>query len=60
MPIVIDDEACIACEACVEACPEVFKMSDDGELAEVIDPDSQLECVEEAIDQCPGEAITQE
>ncbi|GAU08347.1 ferredoxin [Desulfoplanes formicivorans] len=60
MAIVIDVEECLGCETCVELCPEVFKMDDAGEKATVIDPDSTLECVEEAIDSCPVEAISKE
>jgi ferredoxin len=60
MAIVIDVDECLGCETCVELCPEVFKMDDAGEKAVVIDPDSTLECVEEAIDSCPVEAISKE
>ncbi len=58
MPIMIDEEACMGCESCVEICPEVFAMNDDGDKAVVLDPDSKAECVEEAMESCPGEAIT--
>ncbi len=58
MAISIDDDACMGCESCVELCPDVFKMNDAGDKATVIDPDSTLECVEEAIGACPGEAIS--
>ena len=58
MAIEIDQEECMGCEACVETCPDVFKMNDDGDKATVIDPDSTADCVQEAIDQCPAEAIS--
>ena len=51
---------CIACELCVETCPEVFEMGDD-DLAHVIDesPDASLaDQVREAADACPTGAIT--
>lgn len=57
MPIVIDEEACMGCETCVEMCPDVFEMTEDGEKAIVIDEDSKADCVEESIDACPAEAI---
>ncbi|MFA6810318.1 MAG: ferredoxin [Desulfoplanes sp.] len=60
MAIVINHDECLGCETCVELCPAVFKMDDDGEKAVVIDPSSTLECVEEAIDSCPVEAISKE
>ncbi|WP_147821353.1 ferredoxin [Salidesulfovibrio onnuriiensis] len=58
MAIVIDPDECIGCETCVELCPEVFEMDSDGEKAVVINPDSTADCVDEAIDTCPSEAIS--
>ncbi|MDK2956837.1 MAG: ferredoxin [Desulfovibrionales bacterium] len=60
MPIVIDEDECIGCEACVEICPEVFEMDDNSGKAVVKEPDSALDCVEEAIDNCPNEAISKD
>jgi ferredoxin len=57
MAIEINEE-CIGCETCVELCPEVFQMNEETEKAVVIAPDSDAECVDEAIDSCPVEAIT--
>ena len=58
MAIEIDAEECMGCESCVEICPDVFKMDDDGEKAVVIAEDSGADCVEEAIDSCPADCIT--
>jgi ferredoxin len=58
MAIEINEEECMGCEACVETCPDVFEMNDDGDKAIVKDADSTADCVEEAIDSCPAEAIT--
>jgi ferredoxin len=58
MAVVVDQDECIGCESCVEICPEVFEMDADGEKATVIAPDSTLDCVDEAIDTCPNEAIS--
>lgn len=60
MAVVIDEDACIGCETCVELCPDVFEMDSDGEKAVVKNPDSTDECVDEAIDTCPSEAISKE
>lgn len=58
MAIEINEDECMGCEACVETCPDVFEMNDDGDKAIVKDADSTADCVEEAIDSCPAEAIT--
>ncbi|UZP66813.1 ferredoxin [Desulfovibrio mangrovi] len=55
--LVIDPNECIACESCVELCPEAFRMSSDNELAEVIDAESKADCVEDAINTCPVQCI---
>jgi len=50
------DEECIACGACVEVCPEVFKL--EGEFAEVKeDADLSNDRIVEASEACPVEAI---
>ena len=58
MAIVIDQDECIGCESCVEICPDVFEMDADGEKATVIAEDSAADCVDEAIETCPTEAIS--
>lgn len=59
--VVIDQEECIGCEACVELCPSVFEFDDDEEKASVIEnADDSEDCVEEAIASCPSECITVE
>lgn len=53
---VTDD--CVACELCVEICPEVFEMGD--EFAEVLCDEVPEECkdaVRQSADECPSEAI---
>lgn len=59
MNAVVDPLLCTACGLCVEMCPEVFEMG--VEVAEVIAdpvPLDQMECVIEAEESCPAEAIT--
>lgn len=57
--VVIDRDECIGCETCVELCPKVFALENDGEKAEVIKEDAvDLKCVEESIDSCPVECIS--
>jgi ferredoxin len=58
MNVIIDEEACIGCGSCVEVCPDVFRMNEDKEKAEIVtvQEDSE-ECIEEAIDTCPVSCI---
>ena len=59
MNAVIDPLLCTACGLCVELCPEVFEMG--IEAAEVIAdpvPLDQMDCVKEAEESCPVEAIS--
>ncbi|MBU1451866.1 MAG: ferredoxin, partial [Proteobacteria bacterium] len=55
--VVVDQEACIGCGNCEAVCPEVFKLNED-ERSQVIKPEGGPDCVEDAIDQCPAEAIS--
>ncbi len=59
--VVIDQEECIGCEACVELCPAVFAFDSDAEKAKVIEgADVDVACVDEAIASCPAECISRE
>lgn len=52
------NEDCVACELCVETCPEVFEMGED--YAEVLVdevPEAYEDAVHEAADLCPTDAI---
>lgn len=54
---VIELSECIACEICVEYCPEVFRMNDAG-FVEVIDMSSYpKDAVDEVIKNCPADCI---
>ncbi len=59
--VIIDQDECIGCEACVETCPDVFAFDDEEEKATVIDgADADADCIDEAIASCPAECITRE
>ncbi len=59
--VIIDQDECIGCEACVEICPSVFTFDDDEGKAFVVDgADANEECVDEAIASCPAECIVKE
>ena len=57
----VDDQACTACGLCVDTCPEVFEMGEDGDVAvvivEAVPPAAEETCRQAAVD-CPTEAIT--
>jgi ferredoxin len=52
------EEECIGCGSCEEICPEVFKLDEEKEKAEVIEPEGGAEdLIQEAIDTCPVSCI---
>ena len=56
--IIIDVYECNGCGSCVEICPDVFAMDDDGEKAYLIDSDAEVtEKVEEAAAYCAQKCI---
>lgn len=63
MKAMIDQDGCIACELCCEICPSVFRMTEDGDVAEVyvdeVAADDEADA-EEARDSCPVEVISLE
>ena len=56
----VDDTLCSGCGVCIDICPEVFDMNDDGDLVivtvETVPVDAEDNC-RDAADQCPCEAI---
>ncbi len=60
MEVRIDEELCTACGLCEETCPDIFKINEDKDVAEVVkteyDEDDE-ECIEESEESCPTEAI---
>lgn len=57
----VDDNLCIGCGLCVDACPDVFELKDDKSCVRVEPVPANLEtAVKEAADTCPVDAITVE
>jgi len=68
----VNIELCIACGTCYEMCPDFFIADDEGKSRIMEEyrlsddevestgeaPDDQLDCVTDAKDSCPVEAIT--
>lgn len=56
--IIIDVYECNGCGSCVEICPEVFAMDEEGEKAYLLDSEAEVtEKVEEAAAYCPQKCI---
>jgi ferredoxin len=56
--LLLDQDECIGCEACVETCPSVFGFDDEEEKAHILDDaDMGEDCIDEAIASCPSECI---
>ena len=61
MEIKIDNDLCTGCGLCEETCPELFKLNEDDDIAELTKTEydeNDEECIEEAIESCPTEAIS--
>ena len=61
MRVVVDELRCDAHGVCVDACPEVFALSDDDDKVQVLvaEPDESLrERLQRAVVVCPKAAIT--
>lgn len=52
---------CVGCEACVEICPDIFRMNEDTGRAEIITEsmaeNNMQECIQRAINICPADCI---
>lgn len=58
MSIIIDVYECNGCGSCVEICPEVFVMNDEGDKAVLLDSEAEVtEKVEEAAAYCAQKCI---
>lgn len=57
----VDKSGCIACELCVETCPEVFRIGDDGLAEAYAEVGAALsDSAAEARDNCPVAVISLE
>ena len=60
MRVIVDYDICASTGSCMQICPEVFEVRNDGFLYVLQEepPDSLRKKVEQAADMCPTAAIT--
>ena len=60
MKVCVDPDICTGCGPCVDVCPEVFELNDEGiavvKMKQV--PDDLRQTCLEAVESCPTEAIS--
>ena len=54
----INEETCIGCGACASICSEVFEMGDDMKAHVKAGSNTSADCVKEATESCPVDAIS--
>ncbi|MBO8126639.1 MAG: ferredoxin [Firmicutes bacterium] len=62
MKVSVDPDLCISCGLCISLCPDVFEWDGNDKSYATVDtvPSDQEDCVHEAVDSCPTEAIKEE
>ncbi|HHY39135.1 MAG TPA: ferredoxin [Clostridia bacterium] len=53
----VDKDLCISCGLCTEICPDVFELGPDDKATVKDNANLDAECIKEAADSCPTEAI---
>ncbi|ADL06997.1 ferredoxin [Thermosediminibacter oceani] len=59
MKLYVDQDLCISCGLCIDACPSVFSWNDEGKSVAIdgeVPADAENEA-REALENCPTEAI---
>lgn len=58
----VNQEACIGCGTCISLCGEVFELKEDNKSHVIsgVSYDQYADCINEAIEICPVQAISLE
>lgn len=55
----VDQDKCMGCGLCASICPEVFELKNGkSQVKEKADLEKNEDCVKEAMDSCPAQAIS--
>ena len=54
----VDQELCIGCGTCETLCPQIFELSDASKAKVKQSASSDVDCIQEAINSCPAQAIS--
>lgn len=59
MKAIVDPNVCTGCGLCIDTCPQVYEMGDEGVAIVIADPvpPDVADAARDAADQCPVEAI---
>lgn len=59
MNVIVDQDTCISCGACISACPEVYQFNEDSKSEAILDeiPSELEEGAKAGRDSCPVNAI---
>ncbi len=55
----INQDVCIGCGTCEGLCPKVFNLGSTGKAEVKKNHPKNLPCIQEAIDSCPVQAISE-
>jgi len=57
----VNQETCIGCGTCESICPAVFKVGESGKAqVQEADFEANKDCIKQAIETCPVQAIIEE
>ncbi|HAD06530.1 MAG TPA: ferredoxin [Anaerolineaceae bacterium] len=60
MNVFVDPDTCMGCGVCETIAPEIFQLGDQIHAIVIMDPvpESYRDLVQQAVDECPEEAIS--